>query len=102
MTSFLLLYNGPPTPPGVTHEGWPEWLAGIGDALVDIGSPMRNGIVLHADGSTSETATSLNGFGIVQAEDRGQALELLRDHPFLAHGHIEVFEVPRVNKRRTA
>jgi hypothetical protein len=25
MSSFILLYNVPPTPPGASHEGWPEW-----------------------------------------------------------------------------
>jgi hypothetical protein len=25
MSSFILLYNGPATQPGASHEGWPEW-----------------------------------------------------------------------------
>ena len=61
------------------HEGWPEWFGKLGDALVDMGSPMKNGAVLRA-------------------EDRSDALELVRDHPLLALGPeytIEVFEVPR-------
>jgi hypothetical protein len=98
MKRFLLLYNGPPTPPEASHEGWPEWFDKIGEALVDLGSPMANGFVLHGDGSTSGDASSLNGYSIVQAEDRSRALELVRDHPFLALGSdyaIEVFEVPR-------
>lgn len=40
----------------------------------------------------------MNGYGIVEAEDRRAAVELLRDHPLLALGGeyvIEVFEVPR-------
>lgn len=103
MTSFLLLYKGPPTPPDASHERWPDWFAGIGDALVDVGSPMRNGVVLRGDGSTSERTTSLNGFSVIQAQDRDHALELLRDHPFLLHGSdyaIEVFEVPTLMKER--
>jgi hypothetical protein len=96
MKRFLLLYKGPPTPPGATHEGWPEWFKAIGDALVDVGSPARNGFVLHADGSTTDTA-GLNGYGIIQAEGKSEALALLRDHPLLALGDwvIEVFEVPK-------
>jgi YCII-related domain len=100
MKRFLLLYTGPPTPPeGVRpHEGWPEWFDKLGEGLVDLGSPMANGFVLHGDGSTSDEASSLNGYTIVQAEDRSQALDLVRDHPLLALGGeyaIEVFEVPK-------
>jgi hypothetical protein len=98
MKRFLLLYTGPPTPPNPSHEGWPEWFRKIGDALVDVGSPATNGFVLHADGSTSDRPRALNGYSIVQAEDRNTALELLRDHPLLAFSSeysIEAFEVPR-------
>ena len=97
MKRFLLLYKGPATPPGASHEGWPEWFNKIGDALVDVGSPMENGVVLHGDGSTTDDASALNGFSLIQAEDGNQALGLLKDHPFLALGSeytIEVFEVP--------
>src|SRR5918999_1899754 len=97
MKRFLLLYKGPPTPPDASHEGWPEWFRSIGDALVDVGSPAKNGVVLHANGSTSDAA-GLNGYGVIQAEGRSEALDLLRDHPLLALGGdwvIEVFEVPK-------
>jgi hypothetical protein len=98
MKRFLLLYTGPPAPSDASHEGWPEWFRAIGDALVDVGSPVVGGIVVHADGSTSEGATSLNGYSVIQAEARSEALDLLRDHPLLALGgeyRIEVFEVPK-------
>jgi hypothetical protein len=95
MKRFLLLYVGPP-PSDPTHEGWPEWFAGIGDALVDPGSPMRNGFVLRSDGSTSDVANRPLGYSIVEAEDRERAVELLRDHPLWTAGEeyaIEVVEV---------
>jgi hypothetical protein len=98
MKRFLLLYKGPPTPPQASHEGWPEWFGAIGDALVDLGSPMTNGVVLYADGSTSADAAGLNGYSVIQAEDRSTAVDLVRDHPLLALGSeyaIEVFEVPK-------
>jgi hypothetical protein len=98
MKRFLMLYSGPPAPPNPTHEGWPEWFTKIGDALVDVGSPMKNGVVLRADGSTNHEAAPLRGYGLIQAESSDQALELVRDHPLLALGPeytIELFEVPR-------
>jgi hypothetical protein len=97
MKRFLMLYSGPPTPPNPSHEGWPEWFSKIGEALVDRGSPMTNGVVLHADGSTGDETVGLRGYGVIQAEDRDAALELLRDHPLFAVGPeyaIELFELP--------
>jgi YCII-related domain len=97
VTTLLLLYRGPATTADASHAGWPEWFKGLGDKLVDRGSPMTNGFVVNSDGSTSETAANFNGYSIIRADDREQALELLRDHPFLSHGReytIEVFEVP--------
>jgi YCII-related domain len=79
------------------HPTWPEWFQRAGDNLVEIGSPMTNGFVVHSDGTTTETATSLNGFSIIRADDRDEALHLVKDHPFLALGDeytIEAFEVP--------
>jgi hypothetical protein len=97
MTSFLLLYSGPPTAPDASHEGWPEWFAGLGDQLVDRGSPMTAGFVVAGDGTTSEAAPSVNGYSVIRAEDRDAARDLVASHPFLAAGgeyRIDVYEVP--------
>jgi hypothetical protein len=98
MKRYLLLYRGPQTPPGATHEGWPEWFAGIGEALVDAGSPMQNGFVVQSDGSIGGEAAYRNGYSIIQARDPEHAAGLLKSHPFLSYGAeytVEVFEVPR-------
>jgi hypothetical protein len=83
MKRYLLLYKGPVTPPGVSHEGWPEWFAGVREALVDAGSPTVNGFVVHSDGSIrGGEAAYRNGYSIIQAEDRDRVADLLKDHPF--------------------
>jgi hypothetical protein len=95
---FILLYCGPPAPPDPSHAGWFEWFGKIGDAVVDVGSPMADGVVVRADGSTSDEAARLNGYSLVQAEDRDAAIRLVQDHPLLALGPehtIEIFEVPK-------
>jgi hypothetical protein len=102
MKRFLVLYNGPPAPPDATHEGWREWFDNLGDALVDLGSQMTNGVVVHRDGSTSDETSSLSGYCIIEADDRANTLELVRDHPLLTlvSGYtIEVFEVPGVSAK---
>jgi hypothetical protein len=96
MRRFLLLYQGPATPPDASHEGWPEWFRTLGDQLVDKGAPMSHGRALRADGSTSDSTTRLNGYSIIQAEDEGEALGLLHDHPYLSLGKaytVEIFDL---------
>jgi hypothetical protein len=97
MNCYLLLYKGPVTPPGVSHEGWPEWFGRAGEAVVDRGSPLVNGFVVQSDGSIRGEAAYRNGYGIIKAEDRDRVADLLQDHPFLTYGPeytIEVFELP--------
>lgn len=96
MQKFLLLYQGPATAPDASHEGWPQWFHKLGDTLVDRGSPLAHGRSLRGDGSTVDSATSLNGYSIIQAEDMGEALNLLHDHPYLSLGGaytVEIFDV---------
>jgi hypothetical protein len=98
MKRFLVIYNGPPAPPDSTHAGWWEWFGGLGEALVEVGSSMTGRVVVQPDGSTSDEASALAGYCIVQAEDTSAAIELVRDHPLLAPGSeytLELFEVPR-------
>ena len=99
MKKFILFYKGPATPPGASHDKWPAWFNKLGDKLVDIGSPMKNGLVLHGDGSTSDSATDFNGYSIIQAENINDAISLVKDHPFLSLGNgeysVEIFELPK-------
>jgi hypothetical protein len=97
MPSFMLLYNGPATAPDASHDGWPEWFQGLGDQLVDKGSPMTAGFVVRGDSTSSEIAVTLNGYSVIRAESRDAVRDLLRSHPFLAAGseyRIDVYEVP--------
>ena len=97
MVRFMVLYVGPPTPPDASHAGWPAWFDKLGDRLVDRGSPLANGAALHADGSTSGSATQLNGYSVIEAEDTNEALGLVKDRPYLAQGRgysIEAYRLP--------
>jgi hypothetical protein len=97
MPRFMVLYVGPTTPPNASHEGWPAWFDKLGDKLVDKGSPMVNGLVLHGNGSTSGSATHLNGYSIIQAEGIDDVLRLVKHHPYLTHGpeySIEAYFLP--------
>jgi len=99
MKKYILLYKGPATPPGASHDKWPAWLTKAGDRLVDIGSPMESGLVLHSDGSTRYSASDLNGYSIIQARNINDVISLVKDHPFLSLGNgeysVEIFELPK-------
>ena len=59
---------------------------------------MENGLVLHSDGSTSDSAANLNGYSMIQAENINAVISLVKDHPFLARGNeysVEIFELPK-------
>ena len=96
--TYILLYRGPAATADTSHEGWPEWFSQLGDALVDIGSPMMLGHTAHPDGSVSQGASNINGYTLVRADDLDAVRALLHDHPlWRASGEhsIEIFEVPR-------
>ena len=99
MKKYMLLYKGPATPPGASHEKWPAWFNKIGENLVDIGSPINNRFVLHSDGSKDDSATNFNGYSIIQAENINDVMSLVKDHPFLSLGNgeysVEIFELPK-------
>jgi hypothetical protein len=67
--------------------------------LVDRGSPLQNGLILHKNGSTSDSPTNFNGYSIIQAENLDETLSFLKDHPLLTLGTdeftVELFELPR-------
>lgn len=94
MNQFLLLYKGPATSPDASHDGWRQWFTGLGEHLIDVGSAMKQGCALHGDGSTDERETPLNGYSIIQAEEREEALRLVQSHPYLSLGDeytVEIF-----------
>lgn len=96
MKQFLLLYKGPATPPDASHDGWPQWFGKLGEKLVNRGAPLARGCSLRYDGSTTNELTPLNGYSIIQAEEREEALRLVRDHPYLSLGPeyaVEVFDL---------
>ena len=98
--TYILLYRGATSPSGASHEGWPEWFAQVGEALVDVGSPMFNGHAVRADGALSDRTADLNGYSLVRADDLQAVRELVREHPFLRASNensIEIFEIPRQN-----
>lgn len=91
MKKFMILYNGPATPaeqmaPEKVQEvmsAWKVWMEKIGNAMVDMGTPLADGVAVVDDGTTG-VATLLSGYSVIQAEDMEAAKALVADHPFLS------------------
>ncbi len=77
-------------------QAWKDWVEDVGGALLDIGNPMANGILMVDDGSEG-TASLLNGYSIIEAGDMAGAKALTKNHPFLSEGKgnysIDIFEL---------
>ncbi len=107
MKRFMLLYVGPATPAEempperrqAIMEEWQAWMTRVGPALTDMGAPTAGGVAVVDDG-TIGTATQVNGYSFVEAEDLEAAKRLVDDHPFLSDESgrfsVEIHEVLRM------
>ncbi|HTA07058.1 MAG TPA: YciI family protein [Streptosporangiaceae bacterium] len=104
MAKFIYLYRGPATPTSdVTPEQGAErmaafgaWMANVGAALVDVGSPFGTSASVRDDG-TEGAAGDLIGYTIVEADDLARAKALTDGLPFLSNSDgefaVEIFEL---------
>src|SRR5215217_1612190 len=104
MKKFAVLYCGPKaaqqqmleSTPEAAQEGmkaWTEWAERAGEGILDMGNPLGAGREITSTGTT-ETATEIGGYAIVQAEDLEGAQALFEGHPHLMMpgASIQVYE----------
>jgi hypothetical protein len=104
MSKFILLYNGPATPPEQMDKevvekimgAWKTWMEKVGPAMLDMGQPMANGRAVVDDGS-DKVPLELSGYSIIEASNMDEAVKLVEGHPFLSDKtgrfSVEVFEL---------
>jgi hypothetical protein len=104
MATFIYLYRGPATAmPDLTPEqgadrmaAFGAWMAKVGAALVDGGSPFGSSASVRDDG-TEGPAGDLIGYTIVEADDLAAAKALTNGLPFLSGSDgkcaVEIFEL---------
>ncbi|HYV91776.1 MAG TPA: hypothetical protein VE978_08335 [Chitinophagales bacterium] len=106
MKKFIVLYYAPMTAVSQTStlspeaqakgmEAWMEWAKKCGNKLVDLGSPLMNGLELIPGGKIKSSNKNVTGYSILQAENMDEAKALLQGHPHLgwnADCSIEVHE----------
>lgn len=104
MAKFMMVYVGAATdmadmPEEKAQEvmaAWNKWMEEAGSALVDVGTPLGNGVSVVDDGSDG-TPLALTGYSIVEAADMAGAKALAENHPFLSEGKgnysVDIFEM---------
>ena len=70
------------------------WVGGIGDALVNPGTPLGKPKTVSSGGVSDDSGPNrLTGFSIVKADSMDAALEMAKGCPFLEFGTVDVAEV---------
>jgi hypothetical protein len=109
MSKFVVIYHADADAVAATQNmdpeemqkgmnAWFEWGNGIGDALVDFGTPLMGGIKVTPSG-TSPSDKEVTGYSILEAESMDAVAEMLKGHPHLgwaAGCEIEVHETMAV------
>lgn len=99
MAKYLLAYRGggmggTQEEQQAAMEQWMSWFGGLGDAVVDAGSPFGPSATLDSGGAASEGGgSSLTGYSILTADSLDDAISKAKGCPVLgAGGSLEVYE----------
>ena len=99
MPNYVFAYHGgkkPESPEeGAKHMAkWKAWVGGLGDAVVNPGTPLGMSKTVSSGGVSDDGGSNpLLGFSIVKADNMDAALEMAKECPHLELGTIEVAEV---------
>jgi hypothetical protein len=93
MPTFLVTYHGgggPPASPEAREQmmaAFQAWAAGVGDNMVDPGSPLGPSKVVTGGGVTDGAAAgNPGGYTLITAGSLDDAVKLVQDHPFVSRG----------------
>jgi hypothetical protein len=79
---------------GAAHMAkWKAWVSGLGDAVVNPGTPLGKSKLVSSGGISDGGVNLLTGFSMIVADNMEAALEMAQGCPFLEIGTIEVAEV---------
>ena len=99
MSNYVFAYHGAKNPES-PEEGaklmakWKAWVGGLGDAMVNPGTPLGKSKTVSTAGVSDDGGSNpLMGFSIVKADSMDAALEIAKRCPHLEIGTIEVAQV---------
>ena len=100
MSNYVFAYHGgkrPESPEeGAKHMAkWKAWVGGLGDAVVNPGTPLGKSKTVSSAGVSDDGGSNpMSGFSIVIADSMDAALEMAKECPLLEiGGTLEVAEV---------
>lgn len=100
MSNYIFAYHGGGKMPETPEEGaelmakWRAWVAGLGDAMINPGSPVGKSKTVSSTGITDDGGSNpLMGYSLVEADSMDAALAMAENCPHLVIGTIEVAEV---------
>ncbi len=103
MSNYIFAYHGgkmPESPEeGAKHMAkWKAWVGGLGDAVINPGTPLGKSKTVSSDGVSDDGGSNpLSGIFIVKADSMDAALEIAKEDPFLElGGTIEVAEAMKM------
>jgi len=100
MPNYIIAYHGgnqPETPEAGAEQmaKWKAWLGGLGDAVVNPGTPLGKSQFVSASGVSDDGgAAPMSGFSVVKADTMDAALDMAKACPFLdIGGTLQVAEM---------
>ncbi len=97
MADYMIVYFGGANPSspeeGQAHrQKWMDWIAGLGDKVVDPGTPLMNSEQIGPG-----VDVPIMGTAVVKADSKDEAMEMARADPFLnMGGTIQVGEMMKM------
>jgi hypothetical protein len=92
MAKFLITYaggGGMPADPNVREQmmaAFGAWVASVGDKMVDPGAPLGPAKAVTSEGVRDDAAGGVGGYTLVEAGSIDEAVDLVRNHPFVGRG----------------
>jgi hypothetical protein len=100
MPNFMIAYHGGDQPASEEEgmaqmEKWKAWVAGLGAAVSNPGTPlMKTKIVTSSDVQDETNPDALKGYAVVAADDMDAAIEIAKSDPFLeTNGTLRVSQM---------
>jgi len=81
-------------------ERWKTWIGSLGDAVVNLGTPLARNKVVSEDGSIEDAGEldRITGFSIVKAEGLDAALNIARQCPYVGvMGRVQIAQVVKTD-----
>jgi hypothetical protein len=92
MAKFLITYHGGgemPADPAQREQmmsAFMTWAASVGDSLIDPGAPLGPAKLVARDGVSEDKEGAVGGYTLLTAESLDDAVEKVRNHPFISRG----------------